>query len=406
MTPSLLVQLVVVSLGIASARAAKDDDGCSRVVTFNAGLINRVPEYEKRAQRVPQALLDLDADVYCLQEIWLESDLRPLLDEVSSTYPYHYSVLHHSVGQLTKPRQRGVLGSLRASLTAGSACSVRDLPYFMSSLACAASHGCLTNFTSDPIKSAACLVQECRGWLQSDNLSADCIACVFLMGTSPTTAFDKCTKTPFQHSKRLNAPGLVLLSKKEVKSACYRSFFPEQDLTIQRGYIQADIDGLGTVICTHLSAQTDHYLEYNLQYPSYGVQQTAEIQTLLELASEWPPHVLLGDLNSGLAQHISNTSENDTAVCSELPENYQLFLDAGYTEPYSEQDGRCTFCDSNPLTDYCSITIDQVLLMGGHLEALEAKRVLDETDPSGLPLSDHYGVEATLCPSETSGEPQ
>ncbi|RUS70340.1 hypothetical protein EGW08_021901, partial [Elysia chlorotica] len=193
----------------------------------------------------------------------------------------------------------------------------------------------------------------------------------------------------YDHNNRLNGPGLVVLSKQEIVSASYHSYFPGKELAIPRGYIQAEIADLGTVVCSHFSAVFPYYFEYDLDFSSYVQQQQAEIAVIQSrFASR--DHIVMADFNTG--PRVETAVSVDKVLAGEAPQNYQLWLDGGYNISYFSDDGRCTFCDNNPLVDYSNNVIDYVMFKGDYTSQ-SSQRTLDQSPP----LSDHFGIRRTVC---------
>jgi endonuclease/exonuclease/phosphatase family metal-dependent hydrolase len=163
-----------------------------------------------------------------------------------------------------------------------------------------------------------------------------------------------------------------------------------------------DAGALGEVhvFATHLSA-----VFADIPYPGEGTwaeEQAAQIRRLLDLVDErvgeGEPVVILGDLNTGPAT---------TTLAGEVPEDFQLLIDAGFAAPYLDEDEpACTFCADNPLVggadDDASVAIDHILVRDLSGEA-QAERILDgevtvdgPDGPTPTRLSDHYGVATTI----------
>merc|ERR1719244_23136 len=104
---------------------------------------------------------------------------------------------------------------------------------------------------------------------------------------------------------RFNGPGLMVMSKYPVISAKYTDFFPDKRMFLRRGYLEVEIENIGLVVCTHLSADFKTYYEFDTPYTSYLEQQSAEINKLSSNFGN-TDHILLGDLNTGPTVHHSS----------------------------------------------------------------------------------------------------
>merc|ERR1712025_871779 len=140
----------------------------------------------------------------------------------------------------------------------------------------------------------------------------------------------------------------------------YEDYFRGKQLVLQRGFLQAEIENMGQVVCTHLSSPFEDYWEYDMDtLSSFLEQQTEEIQILLQKFGSMD-HLLVGDLNTGPAR--LDFTDKQKNLTEEGKGNFQILEDAGYSTTYIEQDGRCTYCSHNPLvTGTTEFLIDFVL---------------------------------------------
>ncbi|KAK3730232.1 hypothetical protein RRG08_034977 [Elysia crispata] len=373
----------LVSLCVLSHVVMVSGQTCRTVTTFNAGLTPRIDDYPSRLKRQPTALLKEDADVICVQEYWFENDLAHMLKAVSSKYAYHFSPLHTSISYLPTLSRKRIFPE--------TACDPADAAYFyLRVLPCALFRGCVPLFLQSLQEGLSCAAAKCGVLFKT--FSEDCISCISLTVTSLSALIDACKPVTNGYNNRLNGPGLALLSKQEILSAEYRDFFPGRELTLQRGFIEAEIKDLGTVVCSHFSAIFPYYFEYNLDFANYVQQQQAEM-AVIQSRFQSRDHILLADFNTG--PQVETASSEDRVLKGEAPQNFQMWIAGGYNVTYLEDDGRCTFCRDNPVVDsniHPNNVIDYVMFKGDYT-AQNAQRTLDESPP----LSDHYGVRQTLC---------
>ncbi|KAK3730229.1 hypothetical protein RRG08_034974 [Elysia crispata] len=373
----------VVSLCVLSHVVTVSGQTCRTVTTFNAGLTPRIDDYPSRLKRQPAALLKEDADVICVQEYWFENDLAHMLKTVSSKYAYHFSPLHTSISYLPTLSRKYFFPE--------TACNIPDVVYlYRKVLPCARRRGCAFLLLQSLTKGLYCAVSTCGYFFKT--FSEDCFSCISLTATYLFSLIDACKPVNYAYNNRLNGPGLVLLSKQEILSAKYRDFFPGRELTLQRGFIEAEIKDLGTVVCSHFSATFPYYFEYDLDFANYAQQQQAEMAAIQSrfLSRD---HILLADFNTG--PQVETASSEDRVLKGKAPQNFQMWIAGGYNFTYLEDDGRCTFCRDNPVVDsniHPNNVIDYVMFKGDYT-AQKAERTLDESPP----LSDHYGVRQTLC---------
>ncbi|XP_033753658.1 uncharacterized protein LOC117337020 isoform X2 [Pecten maximus] len=219
--------------------------------------------------------------------------------------------------------------------------------------------------------------------------SQGCISCLAFSGLNEIF---RC----FDYTKReaINAPGIVLLSKKKVKSVKTVFFEPDVKQILIRAYIEAEIEDVGTVFCSHLTSNDNaDYYEPNLKdkYASSKDQNLADSRKLTEAARLKNKPLIVGDLN---------TSPEVTAfnVTADFVGSYNHFLSEGFSSPYVTMVGKCTFCVPNPLVKgwmYNNI-LDHVMIRNHTV--LSAKRIYDQNIPyKDYPMSDHYGVEVEIA---------
>lgn len=373
--------LVLVTFCLSSHLAQVGGQTCLTLTTFNAGLTPRIADYRQRLSLQPDALLRDDADVICLQEYWFEKDIAYLLDRVSHKYKYHFSPLHTSPGRLTTLKYKRLLPE--------TPCSPGDSAFFyLRVLPCALLNGCVPLFLQSLELGLGCAAARCSQVFKLFN--ADCLSCITSTATSLTTMLDACKPESGEFDNRYNAPGVVLLSKQEILSAEYTSYFPGKEMTIQRGYIEAQIKDFGAVLCSHFSSVFSTYFEYdNLGSSSYSEQQRAEMEIINRTVASRDA-VVMGDFNTGPRVDVAATP--DRVLTGEAPDNFQTWLDNGFNTTYITDDGRCTYCKDNDLVSYSNNVIDFVMFRGDYT-IINTQRTMD----SSPPLSDHYGVKTTLC---------
>ena len=92
-----------------------------------------------------------------------------------------------------------------------------------------------------------------------------------------------------------------------------------------------------------------------LLFQSYDEQQYDEITTLFESVVTKDMPILMGDFNHGPA--------SPGGITWIVPFNYGLMTARGFYSPYVFEDGRCTFCSTNPTTNFpVDIVIDHIYL--------------------------------------------
>nr|XP_022344388.1 uncharacterized protein LOC111137281 [Crassostrea virginica] len=347
--------------------------GQTRLMTYNAGLLDTIPLKEERRDYVSANVGHTDADIICLQEIWLASDVDLIVSFNQLQYPYSYSARHDLERNLLPPCANVSLAGVLFKILA---------------------NGCTKKTNSG--EQAKCILEK-TGVM---NLPQRCISCLAIAasgGFSPTKISKDCVLTS---QGEVNLPGLLVLSKRPLLYPLVKYFLPFTKTTVKRGFIHFQDEYVGDIACTHLTPNlgTD-YLEPNLRglFNSYEDQNFFESVIMEKELSTAPRAVIMGDLNCG--PRVSNTN-----VKEEFQFGYHQFLIAGYENPYIDRAGLCTYCLDNPLTmDQNQLTattpannvLDHVLLRG--IRGTVVQRVFTEIIPGlSIPPSDHYGTETTV----------
>jgi endonuclease/exonuclease/phosphatase family metal-dependent hydrolase len=191
--------------------------------------------------------------------------------------------------------------------------------------------------------------------------------------------------------------GLLLLSKQPLNKKRIHSYHGHAVALKTEGYLAAEIDNLGPVVCTHLTTSRGISEYFGPQeFKSYEEIHRNETMQLLQdfpIDQQGLPPILMGGFNHG-----PNYSEG---VTSGYLASHQLLLDAGYESSYLNEVNQCTRCAKNPLIRNMmkSVIADHVYVKKGQ-NVSKSQRVFDDnaavTTTTGLyPLSDHYGIQIT-----------
>ncbi|XP_021338856.1 uncharacterized protein LOC110440235 [Mizuhopecten yessoensis] len=338
-----------------------------KIQSFNVGLTNFISHYTERLPRVIRALESGDYDVMCLQEVWYGDDVDKIKNK-----------LERDVFTYTPP--------LNQETTAWGWLNAPPCPSFaaLTTAVCIFKH-CKT-FASDYAALVNCTV-EC-GIM---SLSQTCISCLVISGMDNVyRCFNPLTR------EAMNVPGVMLLSKKKLNSVTFKSVYFEPNVTqiFPRAYIEAEIEDVGTVFCSHSTSNVaSEYFEPNLRekYSSFAEQNLADSRQLTEAALLTTKPLIIGDLNTGPGVPAFN-------VTADFEDSYNHFLSEGFTSPYVTMVGRCTFCIQNPLVSGWeeNNVLDHVLVRNHTV--LSAKRLyVDNIPGKDVPMSDHYGVEVKIA---------
>ncbi|KAH3884404.1 hypothetical protein DPMN_008382 [Dreissena polymorpha] len=356
-----------------------------RVITYNTALLdhslngiqnNRI----ERLDAIIQAIEKVDADLVCLQEVWIGQDVERMTHALKQQYPYSFSKIH--VG--------GVLPSQELARE-NPPCDTAQLSLF---IWCASDNKCMKK---KPEKTFQCLQKNCFPFYVQ--LPQKCITCVVatMNFLKPFEIFPKCaySKFPTPDSFTVNEPGLLLLSKLPIAEAGYTEYHPKTRCFIERGYLEANMVELGKVVCTHNTHYPEHYFEMDHiaigTHASYLEQGIDERNQLIRNFGYVAPLIILGDFNVGGA--------TGPFINDDLPEEFDrlcLYFDI---LPATQ----CSLCwpHENPYNKIGSATlnvvVDHIFFKG--LTALKTERVITPHEfvlPSLLPLSNHNGVMTTL----------
>jgi endonuclease/exonuclease/phosphatase family metal-dependent hydrolase len=357
------------------------------LVSFNAALgVGLAPYPEQRLDAIEADLPGLDADVICLQEIWLPEDIERLVASLSGQYPYNHR-------------------SVRASGGGSAACTEQEASLLSN---------CLADNCGDvePDGLPLCAIANCAG--QFTEVSMGCQQCIAANQSAEdvenlTTI---CASADAGAAAYTNQTGLLLLSRLPLERPSYVAF--ESSLG-DRGLLSArlhtDFMGEVDVHCTHLAASLGE-VPYTGPYGSWQGERLRQIDQMLERVEQVSADgdgqgaaILLGDMNCGPGTASARAAS---------PDAFERLASAGFAAPYADLDGRCTFCGNNPLNGLVTdpeegALIDHVLVSSGS-EEFTARRVLDEVIPidvDGAAIdtahSDHYGVQVQASAAGSAG---
>lgn len=374
MAASVLVMLMALS-------GCSDDDEAGgpvfQAVSYNAGLARGfVPGAVERTPLVSAGVGLLAADVVCLQEVWVDEDVAAF-QAAASSYPT----------QIFPPAT--------GPGTPGPApCTQAD---FQPLLDCVLAEGCDTVCGDDQV---GCVIGGCGTEFQELTSNApECSQCIQAnVGAPVDDIVTACTSESAEWAFG-GSFGLGLLSKAPVVD---EDFLTLDSTTNRRGAIYAQLSTpLGPVhtFCTHLTAVFD---ESSIPYPraegSWLEEQRAQIDTLLAWVAEKSaggPVMLLGDFNTGPA---------GPTYAAEIPEHYAALLGGGFSAPYVESGGPCTYCGTNPLVGGGDdVLIDHAFISGFASPDISSLRIFDQPVTVNIcgadqaaTFSDHYGLGITF----------
>jgi len=357
------------------------------LATLNTAIgVGLAPYAPQRLDAIIDDLRGLGADVLCLQELWQPDDMGRLTFALRRDYPY---------------TQRAVQATGGA---ASAACTNAEADSLL---------GCLNEHCAgvDQAGLPLCAIASCADVFTAVSMS--CQQCVVAnQGAADVEHLVQiCSAADGEAASYQDQNGLLLLSKLPLEES---DFLRLESSLGDRGVLSARIAtgvaGSLRVYCTHLAATLSE-VPYTGPYGSWQGERVEQIERWLDWVGETRGSadvaVLMGDLNCG-----PETAQAHSAS----PDAYARFVDAGFEDPYADDDGRCTFCGSNPLNSAVGdpdegALIDHILFseaassrtnLSGSLPRSVA-RIFDqpiEIEVGGSTLetahSDHYGVQVTL----------
>ncbi|XP_045197778.1 uncharacterized protein LOC123552295 isoform X2 [Mercenaria mercenaria] len=365
-----LVEFITVLLLVFSCEGKKKEKKSLNVLTYNVWFtesdIEAITTKKARKKKIISALKKSDADLVCLQEVFTAQDVEDIVDGVQKNFPYSFSGVHKAVNKL--PPQK--LGKRRPP------CDYTRLSNY---IACATSNGCTV--TTDINSITACVLSNCLPEVQNIFLN-DNQACRNCITTSSFNIAQCAAEKPVVGGRQMNEGCLVLLSKKKLRDASFNEYYPKTRVSFTRGYIEAEVEDIATVRCTHLSTSTFQFFEPELSqegFTSYDEMNAYEARTLIKSLRGIQPAIIMGGFNSGLAF--------TPKLVQQVPESYQQLLKRFTTRPALQ------FTHRNPPDRKTKSVIDHVFVK--NLIIRKTKRVFVPKEGEA-PMSDHVGVQSVV----------
>lgn len=371
-----LALLLSLSLLACGGDDIADDGGTATFATYNAGLARGfVPLAEERSAVTAEAIANLQADVVCVQEVWLEEDVTALTTAAADSFP---TAIFREPDPGEVAEEPACTNEEAGPLETCARANCGDVSN--DDLA-----GCVLGMCGPEYEATSDTCQGCLAANIGGSLDDILMACALGGGS-------------YAYGGSF---GIGLLTDGEILEQDALVF----ESTLNRRAVQharialpaATVD----VFCTHLSAVFDD-IPYPGEAESWEAEQAAQIDAMRlfinEHAGAGGGVVLMGDFNTGPA--IGD-------LAGEVPDNYAALV-SGYDNPYLEQASpACTFCAENPLVggadDDDSVAIDHVLLRDLPGEVVSTERILTEPvtvqgadGPVPTAYSDHFGVAATV----------
>jgi endonuclease/exonuclease/phosphatase family metal-dependent hydrolase len=366
-----------------------DDDPFS-VATFNSFQISIAPFREERLNASIEYFANTTIDVLCVQELWDPVKRDAFIDGLKAEFPYSYYA----------PRVPG-----HENCTIG--CGASELSPFVQ---CVNNSNC----SSLPFKDfVQCAFKNCSD--EFAELAPSCLGCLSFSNANETVLdrFQRCLN-PLITSGNETQNGTksnntceyffggwsdnVILSKYPFIATNYTLY--DQSPLVAWTALYAKINdseiGYANIFCTHLSADIP-LIETEFANRDQSEQLTEFVKFQTEKTQG--PIFIMGDFNSGPA------GKNITAAWLN---NYQILAtEPGWKNLYVQnaKNVECTYCKTNPFvsgnesylidhifgarsTNTCVVSVDRF--------ATENIVTIENLNAT-YPLSDHYGVRASIC---------
>ncbi|XP_071102566.1 uncharacterized protein [Haliotis cracherodii] len=368
------------TLTVSSARAV-----CRhkvQLMTFNADLSQLVPHYKQRKELIPLALAETNADVVCLQGIWKGSDVDHISTAVKGVFPHSFSNVHYTVGESESEVKKMVIWTWLEKyfpMLRAEPCKVMEaVPMGYCLL-----FSCQGLFGTELMK---CMASNCARYM--NEISAACIACIVRRPNNAKYEAECGEAVAFPGmSGRLNSHGLLMLSKLNITGTTM-----VRQQTGNHGFLKIEIQDVGSVICAHLHASdqlpaVEDCGEKDAN-PNRAYDNLMGVYNIMS-SGDTKNHVIMGDLNTS-----PQLPWNITPL---FGASYAALIYAGFSIPYVEHIGHCSYCADNKLVRSMgynkSHILDHVLTKG--FVPYSAKRTLESY--RGEPLSAHYAVQVGIC---------
>jgi endonuclease/exonuclease/phosphatase family metal-dependent hydrolase len=343
------------------------------LLSFNTALgVGLAPYKDQRLDAIEADLPGLGADLVCLQEVWEPESVDRLTSALVREYPYSHR-------------------SVRLTGGAGAACSQSEAALLQS---CIEANCGDVGLEGLPL----CAIANCAPSFTEVSMSCQQCIAANQSATDIQNLASLCSADGGDAAAYADQTGLLILSRLPLEAPSYFAF---ESALGDRGLLSArvhtDFMGGVDVHCTHLAASLAE-VPYTGPYGSWQGERLRQIDQMLERVSaiggDDETTILLGDMNCGPSTPLAESASPDAFAR----------LSAGFSAPYTELDGRCTFCRNNPLNGRVEdpeegALIDHVLISASGNESLTATRVFDglitvETDGSAIDTahSDHFGV--------------
>jgi len=315
-------------------------------------------------------------EVLCLQELWDPTFRQAYIQYLNATFPYSYYPPNFPLN----------------NTDCSAACTTSAL---QQTTACLSLQNCFqSNTFPDQIN---CAFGQCRSTF--DNLGDSCKACLSVeRNIALSDNINNCVSTGGNVRDCIRLFGgytdNLILSRYPIIQTGYLQFqnSPFTETTVLYSKIQAP-QGPVNVFCTHLLPANFRLVDFESVNRDQTQQMIQYINSVVQNTTE--PIIAMGDFNSGPAIAPSSGSWEN---------NYILFPNNGFQSALIVANSQppCTYCTTNSRVNNLlsqSTIIDHIFVKNAQVLAagLFANFGIVQVGNQLVPLSDHYGVAASLC---------
>jgi len=349
--------------------------------TFNVGLAPTfVPLTDERLEPLKEAISSHEADVICLEEVWLPEHEEAIQTAAGDKFPYAYSI---------PPEQK---------FTDQAACTDMEIDPLVSCIE--------DNCPNLMVVDAICVLANCS--VELNDLQAQNSVCagavIAQVGRSLEEAIEAATN-PAPLFAFGGSNGLLMLSKYPLENTQLIDFADKSTSNHRVAlFATVEINGQQHALgCTHLTANLKG-IPYTGPFSSWEEENYTQVMDILSFAETYAddkPVYLAGDFNCSIAYE-------DTGVDGDFEESCQQFLDAGYHSSEMDVLG-CSYCEDNLLNiikggGEGNLLLDHIFIKNPlNVSPFYVGTVFDDAieveTSQGLQdanLSDHFGVRVKI----------
>ncbi len=387
-----------------------------RVDTLNVGLAGAfVPNEAARRQPVIDAIAALESDIVCLQEVWEQGDKDRVIAAATGRYPHVASFVTDFETPIDDPTDQA--GEIPPTPTEAPCAAASLMAGLESALACIDA-SCSTMPGSDEGRttSAECAETNCvsavGALLLGDAAAQRCYSC--LTTSLPTETLGDmrtlCTTEVNADIAFRGQSSTMILSRhplSNVENFVLPGTWNRRQITIATATLPngAEVD----VYCNHLSPvfnglafpYTGAYGDGEIGPAGWAAEQLLQTEKLIAQvqarSGTTRPAIVLGDFNTSPAIPASD-------IVAEAPATYERLLEVFTPANAPGFVPACTFCpetNANFVESSDSVWLDHIFFANLDADATVSTSVtftenLVEAGGVRVPLSDHYGLAATL----------